>query len=106
MEWLSPVILLVVGVELALIYLRMGNLENKDDKITGVKKRHANKRVRTISDKFLTLFAFSSFHLPRRQVRRTGCFSNKTILFGFCRRPGLRFLSIRFIFIIIFNKSM
>ena len=32
MEWLSPVILLVVGVELALIYTRMGNLENKDEK--------------------------------------------------------------------------
>ena len=30
MEWLIPVILLVVGVELALIYVRMGNHENKD----------------------------------------------------------------------------
>ena len=32
MEWISPIILLVVGVELALIYARMGNLENKDTK--------------------------------------------------------------------------
>ena len=32
MEYLSPIILLVVGVELALIYVRMGNLENKDSK--------------------------------------------------------------------------
>ena len=32
MEWLSSVILLVVGVELGLIYVRMGNLENKDEK--------------------------------------------------------------------------
>ena len=32
MELLSPIILLVVGVELALIYVRMGNLENKDEK--------------------------------------------------------------------------
>jgi len=32
MEWLSSAILLVVGVELAFIYVRMGNLENKDTK--------------------------------------------------------------------------
>ena len=32
MEWLSPIILLVLGVELALIYVRIGNLENKDTK--------------------------------------------------------------------------
>ena len=32
MELLSPIMLLVVGVELALIYVRMGNLENKDTK--------------------------------------------------------------------------
>ena len=32
MEWLNPIILLVVGVELALIYVRMGNLENNDSK--------------------------------------------------------------------------
>jgi len=32
MELISPIILLVVGVELALIYVRMGNLENKDTK--------------------------------------------------------------------------
>ena len=32
MEWLSSGILLVVGVELALIYVRMGNLENNDSK--------------------------------------------------------------------------
>ena len=32
MEWLSPIILMVVGVELGLIYLRMGNFENKDEK--------------------------------------------------------------------------
>jgi hypothetical protein len=32
MEYLSPIILLVVGVELALIYVRMGTLENKDTK--------------------------------------------------------------------------
>jgi hypothetical protein len=32
MEWLSILLLLVLGVELALIYTRMGNLENKDTK--------------------------------------------------------------------------
>ena len=32
MEWLSPIILLVLGVELAFIYLKIGNLENKDAK--------------------------------------------------------------------------
>jgi len=32
MEWLSSAILLVVGVELAFIYVRMGNLGNKDEK--------------------------------------------------------------------------
>jgi hypothetical protein len=32
MELLSPIILLVVAVELGFIYLRMGNLENKDTK--------------------------------------------------------------------------
>ena len=32
MELISPIILLVVGVELALIYVRMGNFENKDTK--------------------------------------------------------------------------
>jgi len=32
MEWLSPIILLVLGVELGLIYLKIGNLENKDAK--------------------------------------------------------------------------
>jgi len=32
MEWLSPIMLLVVGVELGFIYLRIGNLENKDTK--------------------------------------------------------------------------
>ena len=33
MEWLSPLILLVVAVELGFIYLKMGNFENKDAKI-------------------------------------------------------------------------
>ena len=32
MEYLSPIILMVLGVELALIYVRMGNAENKDTK--------------------------------------------------------------------------
>ena len=32
MEWLSTIILLVIGVELALIYVKMGNLDNKDTK--------------------------------------------------------------------------
>ena len=32
MEWLSSAILLVVGVELAFIYVGMGNLGNKDEK--------------------------------------------------------------------------
>ena len=32
MELLSPLILLVVAVELGFIYLKMGNFENKDEK--------------------------------------------------------------------------
>ena len=32
MAWLNTILLLVVGLELALIYSRMGNLENKDTK--------------------------------------------------------------------------
>jgi len=32
MELFSPIILLVVAVELGLIYLKMGNLENTDAK--------------------------------------------------------------------------
>jgi hypothetical protein len=30
MAWLNTLILVVLGIELALIYTRMGNLENKD----------------------------------------------------------------------------
>ena len=32
MELFSPIILLVVAVELGFIYLKMGNFENKDEK--------------------------------------------------------------------------
>jgi hypothetical protein len=32
MEWLNTIIILVVAVELGFIYLKMGNLENKDAK--------------------------------------------------------------------------
>ncbi len=32
MEWLNTLVLLILGIELALIYVRMGNLENKDTK--------------------------------------------------------------------------
>ena len=32
MEWLNTILLLVLGLELVLIYMRMGNLENKDTK--------------------------------------------------------------------------
>ena len=32
MAWLNTMILVVVAIELALIYVRMGNLENKDTK--------------------------------------------------------------------------
>ena len=32
MAWLNTVIILVVAVEVGLIYLRIGNLENKDAK--------------------------------------------------------------------------
>ena len=32
MAWLNTLVLLILGIELALIYVRMGNLENKDTK--------------------------------------------------------------------------
>ena len=32
MAWLNTIITLVVAIELGLIYLKMGNLENKDAK--------------------------------------------------------------------------
>ncbi len=32
MAWLNTIVLLVLGLELALIYVRLGNLENKDTK--------------------------------------------------------------------------
>ena len=57
------------------------------------------KRVRTVSGKFLTLLAFRPFTCPAGRYSRTGCFCKKEILFGFCLRLGLGFLSIRFILI-------
>ena len=32
MAWLNTIIMLVVAIELGLIYLKMGNFENKDAK--------------------------------------------------------------------------
>jgi hypothetical protein len=32
MAWLNTILLLVLGLELALIYVRLGNPENKDTK--------------------------------------------------------------------------
>ena len=32
MAWLNTILLLVLGLELALIYSRLGNLDNKDTK--------------------------------------------------------------------------
>ena len=43
--------------------------------------------------------ALPSKPCPAGRNSHTECFSDKTILFGFSLRPGLGFLSIRFIFI-------